>query len=345
MAPHRAHVGEAVPTRLRPTVAVSRRRPGEVFRDSRMTEVLRVDEPGLFTTIQDLGRPHAISSGVPSGGAMDRFAHSAANLLLGNDRGAAALECTLVGPHLVAERPCTVAITGADLDPRVNGAQAPMWGAISLRAGDEVTFGPRRGGARAYMAVAGGVVGDRWLGSMSTNVMAARGGMHGRPLTRGDLISAGEPVAPPVARDGLARQLRPRYDEHTLHLVAGPHISRLGADARAALFSSAFVVSPDSNRMGYRLEGPGLETSGEELLSFGLVAGALQLPSSGQPILLMADHQTAGGYPVVATVVSASMAVAAQLAPGDEVRFADTSIETALQMRAVQREALESLTS
>ena len=131
----------------------------------------------------------------------------------------------------------------------------------------------------------------------------------------------------------------------TLHLVAGPHISRLGADARAALFSSAFVVSPDSNRMGYRLEGPGLETSGEELLSFGLVAGALQLPSNGQPILLMADHQTAGGYPVVATVVSASMAVAAQLAPGDEVRFAETSIETALQMRAVQREALESLTS
>jgi len=310
-----------------------------------MTEVLRVHEPGLFTTIQDTGRLHAIASGVPPGGAMDRFAHSAANLIVGNDRSAATLECTLTGPRLLIEAPCLVAVTGADFDLRVNGAPAPAWIAISLRAGDELAFAGRRSGARAYLAVAGGVLGDRWLGSMSTNVMAARGGMHGRPLATGDVIAAGQSAMAAVTGRGLARQLRPRYDEHTLHLVAGPHISRLGADARAALFSSAFVVSPDSNRMGYRLEGPGLETSGEELLSFGLVAGALQLPSSGQPILLMADHQTAGGYPVVATVVSASMAVAAQLAPGDEVRFAETSIETALQMRAVQREALESLTS
>ena len=310
-----------------------------------MTEVLRVHEPGLFTTIQDTGRLHAIASGVPPGGAMDRFAHSAANLIVGNDRSAATLECTLTGPGLLIEAPCLVAVTGADFDLRVNGAPAPAWIAISLRAGDELAFAGRRSGARAYLAVAGGVLGDRWLGSMSTNVMAARGGMHGRPLATGDVIAAGQSAMAAVTGRGLARQLRPRYEEHTLHLVAGPHISRLGADARAALFSSAFVVSPDSNRMGYRLEGPGLETSGEELLSFGLVAGALQLPSSGQPILLMADHQTAGGYPVVATVVSASMAVAAQLAPGDEVRFAETSIETALQMRAVQREALESLTS
>src|SRR5947207_6243027 len=310
-----------------------------------MTEVLRVHEPGLFTTIQDTGRLHAIASGVPPGGAMDRFAHSAANLIVGNDRSAATLECTLTGPGLLIEAPCLVAVTGADFDLRVNGAPAPAWIAISLRAGDELAFAGRRSGARAYLAVAGGILGDRWLGSMSTNVMAARGGMHGRPLATGDVIAAGRSAMAAVTGRGLARQLRPRYDEHTLHLVAGPHISRLGADARAALFSSAFVVSPDSNRMGYRLEGPGLETSGEELLSFGLVAGALQLPSSGQPILLMADHQTAGGYPVVATVVSASMAVAAQLAPGDEVRFAETSIETALQMRAVQREALESLTS
>ena len=310
-----------------------------------MTEVLRVHEPGLFTTIQDTGRLHAIASGVPPGGAMDRFAHSAANLIVGNDRSAATLECTLTGPGLLIEAPCLVAVTGADFDLRVNGAPAPAWIAISLRAGDELAFAGRRSGARAYLAVAGGVLGDRWLGSMSTNVMAARGGMHGRPLATGDVIAAGQSAMAAVTGRGLARQLRPRYDEHTLHLVAGPHISRLGADARAALFSSAFVVSPDSNRMGYRLEGPGLETSGEELLSFGLVAGALQLPSSGQPILLMADHQTAGGYPVVATAVSASMAVAAQLAPGDEVRFAETSIETALQMRAVQREALESLTS
>src|SRR2546422_9778967 len=132
MAPYRAHVGEAVPSRLRPAVAVSRRRPGEVFRDTRMTEVLRVMEPGLFTTIQDLGRPHAIASGVTPGGAMDRFAHSAANLLVGNNPGAATLECTVLGPDLVAAHPCVVAITGGDLDPRVDGTQVQMWSAIPL---------------------------------------------------------------------------------------------------------------------------------------------------------------------------------------------------------------------
>jgi antagonist of KipI len=310
-----------------------------------MTQVLRVEEPGLFTTIQDLGRPHAIASGVPPGGAMDRFASSAANLLVGNDRGWATLECTLIGPRLVAERPCIVAITGGDLDLRINGAQAQTWSAISLRTGDQVTFGSRRSGARAYLAVAGGVVGDRWLGSMSTNVMAGRGGMRGRPLTRGDVISAGEPLASPVARESFAPRALPPYADRTLHVIPGPHERHLSPGAREALFKSDFALSPDSNRMGYRLEGPRLEVSGEEVLSFGLVAGALQVSTSGMPILLMADHQTAGGYPVVVTVVSASMPVAAQLAPGDEVRFAETSIEAALEMREAQREALESLTN
>src|SRR3989442_1402444 len=164
-----------------------------------------------------------------------------------------------------------------------------------LRAGDEVTFGPRRGGARAYLAVAGGVVGDRWLGSMSTNVMAGRGGMHGRPLTRGDLISAGDPLAPPVARDGFAPDALPPYADHILRVIAGPHERHLSPGSREALFKSAFALSPDSNRMGYRLDGARLEVSGEEVLSFGLVAGALQVPAGGMPILLMADHPTAGG--------------------------------------------------
>jgi antagonist of KipI len=310
-----------------------------------MNQVLRVVRPGLFTTVQDIGRPQAIAAGVPPGGAMDRFAHSAANLLVGNDRGAATLECTLTGPHLVAERPCLIAISGADFGPHVNGVQVPMWTSVLLAAGDELTLGRRRTGARAYIAVAGGVVGDRWLGSVSTNVMCARGGMRGRALIAGDLIAADEPFGTLVAGRHLAEHLRPRYDEHTLQAIAGPHFSRLLPDSRQALFESSFVLSHDSNRMGYRLEGPRLDAPGDELLSFGLVAGVVQLPSGGQPILLMADHQTAGGYPVVVTVASASMPVAAQLAPGDEVRFVETSIETALHARAAQRAALESLTS
>jgi antagonist of KipI len=309
-----------------------------------VTPVLRVKEPGLFTTVQDLGRPNAISAGVQSGGAMDRFAHSASNLLVGNDPGLATLECTLTGPNLIAESTCLVAITGADFDPRVNGAPAPTWTSIFLGAGDRLTFSGRRTGARMYIAVAGGVAADRWLGSLSTNVMAARGGKQGRSLKAGDTITvAGEARKPAVSGRRVPEQLRPAYDDHTLPAIAGPHLKRLNPESRGFLFQAPYRVSRDADRMGYRLEGPQLATSGEELLSFGLVPGAVQLPHSGQPILLMADHQTAGGYPVVATVVSAALPIAAQLLPGDELRFAEITAERAQKLRKTLASALESL--
>jgi antagonist of KipI len=303
-----------------------------------VTEVLRVVQPGILTTVQDSGRPNAVASGVPRGGAMDRFAHAAANLIVGNDRGAATLECTLTGPRLVAINPCVIAVTGGDLGPSI-----PMWTAIELAAGDEVSFGGRRSGARAYVAIGGGVIGDRWLGSTSTNLMCARGGMRGRALVAGDVISSGQWHDPPVAGRTLAEQLRPDYAYRSLHVIAGPHYARLTRGSQQDLSTATFAVSPSSNRMGYRLDGARLEAPGDELLSFPVVAGVVQLPSGGQPILLMADSQTAGGYPVIATVTSASMPVAAQLAPGDELRFEETSIQDALTARAAQRAALESL--
>lgn len=299
---------------------------------------LRVITPGVLTTIQDRGRPHALASGVPPGGAMDRFAHAAANLLVWNDPSAAALECTLIGPRLVAERNCVVAIAGADLGARINGQVAPMWESVTLAAGDELAFSGRRLGARAYIAVAGGIVGDRWLGSISTNLMVQRGGMRGRALAAGDVIAAAEPPSTPPAGRALAPTRRPDYADHTLRAIPGPQ-------PRAGLFGVSFSLNPDSNRMGYRLDGGPVETEAEEILSFALVAGAVQAPPDGRPILLMADHQTAGGYPVPAVVISASMPVAAQLVPGDELRFEETSIERALELRAAQRGALDSLIS
>jgi len=309
-----------------------------------VTPALNVEKPGLFTIIQDLGRPNAIGSGVQAGGAMDRFAHSAANLLVGNDRAFATLECTLSGPSLVAEHSCLIAITGADFDPHVNGAPMPMWTSVFLGVGDRLTFAGRRSGARAYIAVAGGVLGDRWLGSLSTNVMAGRGGKQGRPLIAGDKIAlAGEGRKPAVAGRTVPEQSRPAYDDHSLPAMAGPHLKRLNPESRSLLFQTPYAVSRDADRMGYRLEGARLATSGEELLSFGLVAGAVQVPHSGQPILLMADHQTAGGYPVVATVVSAALPIAAQLVPGDELRLAQITAERAHRMRKALATALESI--
>ena len=311
-----------------------------------MNHALRVGEPGLSTTVQDLGRPNAISAGVPPGGAMDRFAHSAANLLVGNDPGAATLECTLTGPNLVAAHACLVAITGADLDPHINGRPAPGWTSLFLGEGDTLTFGGRRWGARAYVAIAGGFEADRWLGSLSTYALAARGGMHGRSLRSGDVLAvAGEAPKPAVSGRRLAEHLRPDYANRTLQAIPGPHFTRLDAGGRDLLFRASFIVSRDADRMGFRLEGPNLNTSGDELLSFGLAAGAVQVPRNGQPILLMADHQTAGGYPVVATVISASRPVAAQLLPGDDLHFAEGTTQQAAVMRKALARALESLRS
>lgn len=303
-----------------------------------MTAALRVANPGLLTTVQDLGRPHAVASGVSPGGAMDRFAHAAANLLVGNDRGAPTLECTVRGPRLLAEGPCMVAVTGADLGLRVNGAEAPTWTAIALDEGAELSFAGRRSGTRAYVAVGGGIVADRWLGSASTDLLVGRGGLRGRALMEGDVLEAAAQADPPPVGRSLPEDLRPRYSDHALHAIPGPH-------PVPDIFGPTFQVSAASNRMGYRLDGPAVHAGGDELLSFVVVAGAVQVPSGGRPILLMADHQTAGGYPVVAVVAGAWLPVAAQLAPGDELRFVEASLDDALAMRASQREALDSLTS
>jgi antagonist of KipI len=311
-----------------------------------VTAALQVEKPGLLTTVQDLGRPNAIGAGVQAGGAMDRFAHSAANALVGNDPAAATLECTLRGPTLVAERTCLVAITGADFDAHVNGVPAPAWTSLLINRGDRLTFAGRRDGARIYIALAGGIEADRWLGSLSTNLIAGRGGMHGRPLISGDLLNAaGESSQGAAAGRRVPEDLRPAYRDHTLYAMPGPHLKRLDPESRQALFQATYRLSGESDRMGYRLEGPRLTAVGEELLSFGLVAGAVQIPGSGQPILLMADYQTAGGYPVVATVVSASLPTAAQLLPGDELRFASVTPTRAQEMRKALAAALEAIRS
>jgi antagonist of KipI len=303
-----------------------------------VTVAFRVVKPGLLTTIQDLGRPHAVASGVTPGGAMDRFAHCVANLLVGNDRAAPALECTIIGPRLVAERRCLIAVTGGDLGLRIDGVDAPMWTSVAIAEGGEISFAGRRAGARAYVAVGGGIVADRWLGSASTDLLVGRGGMQGRPLREGDVVEAGAPGDPPPAGRELGEDLRPDYSDHRLFAIAGPH-------PMPELFGREFQVGVDSNRMGYRLDGPRLATSGDEMLSFAVVAGAVQVPSGGRPILLMADHQTAGGYPVAAVVAGASMPVAAQFAPGDDLVFVETSLHAALAMRTAQREALDSLST
>ena len=307
--------------------------------------ILRVEDPGPFSLVQDLGRPGRRASGVTPSGAMDRFALAAANLLVGNPEGAAGLECALAGPSLVALSSCVVAVTGADFQPTLNGEPVPSWTSLFLAEGDRLSFGGRVGGARVYIAVAGGIAGERWLGSVATQLLVGRGGLHGRALKAGDELSPAAPAARPlVAGQTLPEPSRPAYAaEPQLSAIAGPHVRRLATASRRAFYRELWMVGRDADRMGYRLEGPELEIAGPDLISFGLALGCVQVPPAGQPIVLMADHQTAGGYPVVAGVARASLPLLAQLLPGDHLRFREVTVEVAQENWRQLRAGLDAL--
>lgn len=307
---------------------------------------LGVEQPGLLTTMQDLGRAGHHNAGIPAGGAMDRFALAAANLLVGNPAGAAGLEVTMQGPALVARRGLVVAIAGADLSPQRNGRPIPGWTSFFLAAGARLTFGARRRGARAYLAVRGGLDGERWLGSRSTYLLVSRGGHRGRQLEAGDELRRLPPGGgPAIVGRTLPPALRPAAPGAVTELryIRGPHAGRLTAEDRARFDGAAWSVSRDADRMGARLEGGRLRIEIPDLLSFGLAAGCVQVPPSGEPILLLQDHQTAGGYPVVAGVITADLPLAGQLLPGDRVRFREVSREEAQEALAGSRRILETL--
>ncbi|MBW7474438.1 biotin-dependent carboxyltransferase family protein [Paenibacillus oenotherae] len=322
---------------------------------------LTVMKPGFYTTIQDLGRPGWRRDGIPLGGAMDRYALRTANLLVGNEEGAAGLELTLVGPTLTVERDMLLAICGAHMSPHMDGEELPMWRPLWAAAGSRITFGAALAGCRAYIAVAGGIHAAAVLGSRSTDVRAGIGGVDGRPLQAGDTLPCGERdsaggaraawqrlwraelaaragaqprgrngfaapgwFAPPLAYGGGAA------DGIELRAMPGSEFGRLSAAARRAFFTERYNVAPASDRMGVRLAGPPLELSDStELLSHGVVPGTVQLPSGGMPIVLAADCQTTGGYPKIAHVITADLPLLAQARPGAAITFRSVTLAEA----------------
>jgi antagonist of KipI len=305
---------------------------------------LRVIRPGLHTTVQDTGRWGLQSQGVPVAGAMDLFAHRLANAMAGNEPTAATLEITLTGPELQFEDERTIAVAGGKFNLTVDGS--PIGGdmPVVVRGGSVLRFGGRRHGARAYLAVAGGVDVPIVLGSRSTHVPSRTGGLHGRSLVAGDVVplgSAGASRALHVERRGRASASVADRQNGRLRVLPGPQQDRFAGRALAALQSARYVVLPESNRMGFRLAGPPLELrSTPDIISEAAPIGALQVPASRQPILLMADRQTAGGYAKLATVITADLGVAAQLAPGDEVTFAVCTPAEALAALIAQERAI-----
>jgi antagonist of KipI len=305
---------------------------------------LRVIRAGLHTTVQDAGRWGFQSQGVPVAGAMDLFAHRIANAMVGNEPGAATLEVTLTGPELWFEEERVVAVTGAKFDLAVDRSATEANGPFVVPRGSVLRFGERRTGARAYIAIDGGVDVPMVLGSRSTHVPSRTGGVDGRAITAGDVIPLGPSVgrrAAPDARAGRELSTRRDSDRGRLRLLAGPHQERFAAGALDALQSAPYRVLSQSNRMGFRLSGPVLDhRSSPDIISEPAPIGALQVPASRQPILLMADRQTAGGYAKLATVITADLTVAAQLAPGDEVWFSTCTPAEALGALIAQERAL-----
>ncbi len=275
--------------------------------------MITVVRAGPLLTTQDAGRPGLAHLGVPPSGAADRRSYKLANALVGNAPGAACLEATLAGPVLRFDPPAVVAVTGAEADARLDGDPLPLGEA---REGALLELGPCRSGVRSYIAVRGGVDIEPVLGSRSHDLLT---GLGPPPLRDGDVVPVGQRA--PDRCQAPSRCLTPVGE--TLTVVPGPRADWFALDG---LVTTAWRVSPASNRIGTRLEGPPLERLREgELLSEGVVTGAIQMPPSGQPIVLGPDHPTTGGYPVVAVVCEDDLPVAGQLAPGGTVRFALSS--------------------
>ncbi len=301
--------------------------------------IARVERAGLLTTVQDGGRWGYQSRGVPVAGPMDPVSHRLANAMVGNPSSAATLEVTLTGPHLEFDDERIVAVVGAEFE----GVPANV--AFAASRARPLVFGRRVRGARAYVAISGGIDVPLVLGSRATHVPSGMGGLHGRALRSGDSLPLGAPA--PGQRPRAARVdevLRSSGSGETLRVLPGPQQDRFASDALDGLVSATYRLDAHSNRVGYRLNGPALRhLDGADIISDATPIGSIQVPASGNPILLMADRQTTGGYAKIATVISADVFRAGQLAPGDDVRFVVCSMEEALDALRRQEHALRSV--
>ncbi|MEE9199480.1 MAG: biotin-dependent carboxyltransferase family protein [Dehalococcoidia bacterium] len=309
-------------------------------------EVIEVVEPGLLTTVQDLGRYGYLRHGVPISGAMDPFALRVANILVGNPEGEACLEITVMGPRLSFLSDSLIALTGADLTPTLDGEPLPMWEAVAVRGESTLSFGESRDGSRAYLALAGGIDVPTVMGSRSTYLKAGLGGLEGRPLKASDRLKTPTP-SPPHHRPGgrVPRGLIPSYGRrHLLRVITGPQDDAFTNRGLETFLGSGYTITPQSDRMGYRLEGPEIEhKGGSDIISDGIPFGGIQVAGDGMPIVLMADRGTSGGYTKIATVISVDLGELAQGMPGDEVRFRAVGIEQAHEALRQQERALDRL--
>lgn len=312
---------------------------------------IEVIKPGLATSVQDAGRPGYYHLGIPLSGALDQFSLRLANLLVGNEEGAAALEATLLAPELVFRRAALVAVTGGEATPKLNGRAAPRNTAFEVKEDDHLSFEYMRTGARLYIAVAGGIDVPEVLGSRSTYGLGALGGFAGRKLAPGDVLPVGGPSR--TARAGLAapEDLVGSYPkERELRVVPGLYAHRLTAEAAVSFFEDVWMVATEADRIGYRFrkgrplsfrerEQPfGAGSDPSNIVDAGYPYGSIQVPGGLEPIILHRDAVSGGGYAMIGTVISADMDAIAQMQPNNRARFVSVDMEAALRARAAYRE-------
>ena len=298
---------------------------------------LVIEQPGLLTTVQDLGHQGMAQFGVSPGGALDRKALVLGNRLLGNDPGDAVLECTLTGPEITFASDTVIALTGSDFGPLLDGQAIPMWEPVAVETGAKLSFAPapKDGGARTFLCIAGGISVDPVLGSRSTNLVGQFGGYAGRALQAGDRVPIGESR---LDRERILRRRLvspiPTYEKTiTVNVVLGPQLHRFSDAGIAAFLDGPYIVTAKADRTGIRLSGPVIEhRDGADLISEGIAYGAIQVPGDGQPIVLLAARQTVGGYTKIATVIGADLDRVAQLRPGGAIRFDAVDVARARAM-------------
>ena len=300
---------------------------------------IKVISPGVLTTVQDTGRFGHQAAGIPEAGAMDRASLRLANALVGNPEDAAALELTVFGGTFEFDGEGTIALTGADMRPFLNGNRMAMNTAVPVKAGDRLELGAASQGMRAYLAVSGGIDVPVVLGSRSTDLKSRLGGLDGRKLRAGDVLESGSrpqaaaelaevqgtPCEPVLQR--LAQSTDPEGVTR-IRFLFGPQDAMFAEDAKKTFTDSIYTLSAACDRMGYRLEGAAVPSlNGTDILSEGICFGSIQVPANGQPIVMMADHQTTGGYAKIGTVLSEDLPLLAQLGPGKRIHFVPVTLE------------------
>jgi biotin-dependent carboxylase-like uncharacterized protein len=314
---------------------------------------IRVKSPGLLTTVQDTGRFGEYDIGMPPSGAMDVFSYQVGNYLVGNEDGAAGLEITYFGPELEFTDDAVVAVTGAEMPPRINGEEAPTWETLQVREGDVLSFDYLKNGARSYLAVAGGVDVPVFMHSRSTYTLIGLGGHEGRALKEGDELGLGE------ARNGEAQVGKrveddhvPRYTKETeLRVIIGLASYRLTEESMEEFLNVEWTVTPDADRVGYRYRGgelgfvereqpAGAGSDPANVVDFGYPIGSIQVPGGVEPIVLMNDAVTGGGYATIGTVISADRDRLAQSKTNDRTRFRSIELGEALAAREDRRKKL-----